>query len=387
MTGETDPTAHGLWPLERPAQGTGGLLSGLRLTTKDVFDLAGFPTGAGNPDWLRTHPSADEDALVVRQLEHAGAVYVGRTVSDELAFSLNGENMHYGTPHNPRAPGRIPGGSSSGAASSVAAGLADIGLGTDTSGSIRVPASYCGLFGIRPTHGVVPVHGVVPLAPEFDTVGWLTRDARVLAQVGEVLLPPAVPENLTDLVLLTDAFDCADPRSQEALAPALALIGREFRSVVSKALASEGLDHWAGVYRTVQSAAVWETHGAWYSAIKPRIHPDIAERMKFAAAISLEHASDMRDRARLIRETIRSQVYGGRVLCLPTTPSIAPLMGAAGQRTRQSLLALTCIAGLGGLPQITVPASEIENCPFGLSLIGPPGSDRALLSLTVRLWR
>ncbi len=387
MTGETDPAAHGLWPLERPARGASALLSGLRLTTKDVFDLAGLPTGAGNPDWLRTHPSADEDALVVRQLEHAGAVHVGRTVSDELAFSLNGENMHYGTPRNPRAPGRIPGGSSSGAASSVAAGLADIGLGTDTSGSIRVPASYCGLFGIRPTHGLVSVRGVVPLAPEFDTVGWLTRDARALAQVGEVLLPPAGPEKLTDLVLLTDAFDCADPRAQKALAPALALISREFRSVASKTLASEGLDRWAGIYRIVQSAAVWETHGAWYRRTNPRIHPNIAERIEFASAISVEQVNDMRAQARLIRESIRSQVYEGRVLCLPTTPSIAPHIGAADQRTRQRLLALTCIAGLGGLPQITAPAGDIENCPFGLSLIGPPGSDRALLSLTARLWR
>src|SRR4029077_4269094 len=132
-------------------------------------------------------------AVCVEQLLAAGAHCVGKTVTDELAFSLIGENHFYGTPLNPAAPGRVPGGSSSGSASAVACGLADFALGTDTGGSVRVPASNCGLFGLRPSPGMISVAGVMPFAPTFDTVVVLTRDADVLARVAGTLLGIEIP--------------------------------------------------------------------------------------------------------------------------------------------------------------------------------------------------
>jgi amidase len=148
-----------------------GRLTGLTFAAKDVFDIAGHRTGNGNPVWLETHPPAERTASAVQRLLDAGARMVGKTHTDDMAYSLNGENVHYGTPVNPVAPGRIPGGSSSGSAAAVAGGLVDFALGTDCGGSVRLLASYCGLYGLRPTHGLAPADGVVPLASSFDAVG------------------------------------------------------------------------------------------------------------------------------------------------------------------------------------------------------------------------
>ncbi len=154
-----------------------GPLSGLTFAVKDFIDVAGCRTGGGNPDWLAGHPVAARSAAVVETLLGAGARLVGKTNMDELAFSLEGANAHYGTPVNPVCPDRLPGGSSSGSAVAVAAGLVDFALGTDTGGSVRVPASFTGIFGFRPTHGRVSTVGVAPFSPSYDTIGWLARDA------------------------------------------------------------------------------------------------------------------------------------------------------------------------------------------------------------------
>ena len=171
-------------------QGNGqGRLSGLRLGVKDLFYITGMPTTAGNPDWMASHsqPATDTAPSVVALLNE-GAVLVGKTLTDELAYSLEGINQHYGTPVNPKAPDRIPGGSSSGSAVAVAKEHIDIGLGTDTAGSIRVPASYNGLYGLRPSHGVISCEHLIPLAPRFDTVGWLTRDFPTMMRVAESIV-------------------------------------------------------------------------------------------------------------------------------------------------------------------------------------------------------
>ncbi|HWI12737.1 MAG TPA: amidase family protein, partial [Burkholderiales bacterium] len=157
-----------------------GPLAGLTFAAKDIYDVIGHRTGFGSPDWLRTHEPAASTAPVVQQLLDAGATMVGKTQTDELTYSLNGENAHYGTPVNVNAPGRIPGGSSSGSAAAVAAGLVDFALGSDTGGSVRAPASFCGIYGIRPTHGRVSLRGACPLAATFDTAGWFAREASLL---------------------------------------------------------------------------------------------------------------------------------------------------------------------------------------------------------------
>ncbi|KZV37390.1 ABC transporter G family member 28 [Dorcoceras hygrometricum] len=163
-------------------------LTNLTFAVKDIFDVEGYVTGFGNPDWVRTHSVATSTAPVIMELLYAGAKCVGKTVMDEMAYSINGENIHYGTPVNPRAEDRVPGGSSSGSAVAVGAMLVDFSLGTDTGGSVRVPASYCGIYGFRPSHGIISTSGVIPMSQSFDTVGWFARDPVILSQVGKILL-------------------------------------------------------------------------------------------------------------------------------------------------------------------------------------------------------
>ena len=185
---------------------TVGPLAGLTFAAKDIYDVGGHTCCCGNPDWLATHPPAERTATAVTALLAAGATLVGKTLTDELAFSLNGENDHYGTPVNPAAPDRIPGGSSNGSASAVAGELVDTALGSDTGGSVRAPASYCGIYGIRTSHGAIPLDGVMPLAPSFDTVGWFARDAEMLERVGGVLLGDGAATPPRRLLYVEDAF-------------------------------------------------------------------------------------------------------------------------------------------------------------------------------------
>ena len=207
----------------RIAGRAGGPLSGLTFAAKDLFDVAGHPTGGGNPDWARTHPVPERHAWAVQTLLDAGADLIGKTITDEVSLGILGENPFEGTPMNPRAPGRVPGGSSAGSAAAVAAGICDIALGTDTGGSVRVPASFCGLYGIRPTHGRLDLTGMMAQAPSSDTTGWFARDAETFARVSSVMLGEAIPDALPRrLVIASDAFAFADPDTAAALEPLVA---------------------------------------------------------------------------------------------------------------------------------------------------------------------
>ncbi len=366
-----------------------GPLAGTRFAVKDLFDVVGVPTGAGNPDWLRTHAVPRKTAPVVQRLLDAGARLVGKTLTDELAWSLNGENAHYGTPENPRAPGRIPGGSSSGSAAAVAGGAVDFAIGTDTGGSIRLPASYCGLFGLRPTHGLIALEGSVPLAPSFDTVGWFARDIGLLRRVGAVLLPGhQPPAPLHRLLVAEDAFQIAGEVAGSALVPALSRVRGCFGAVRGVTLAPQGLDRWRSIFQTLQAAEVWAAHGAWIEAVKPTFGPGVADR--FAAAARLDPAA-VREAAEArtgVRVHLEGLLGDDGIIVLPSAPGIAPLRGASGAAVdaeRGRALAILCPAGLAGLPQLSIPAAMLNGCPLGLSLIGPQGSDMALMDIAARL--
>src|SRR5499433_1496859 len=207
-------------PPIRIAGAPGGPLAGLTFAAKDLFDVAGYPTGGGNPDWARSNPVPTRHAWAVQKLLDSGATLIGKTITDEVSLGIVGENAFYGTPVNPRAPGRVPGGSSSGSAAAVAASLCDTALGTDTGGSVRVPASFCGLYGIRPTHGRLPVSGMMAQAPSSDTTGWFARDAATFAKVSSVMLDETIPSALPrKLIIAAGAFGFADPEVAAALQP------------------------------------------------------------------------------------------------------------------------------------------------------------------------
>jgi amidase len=360
-----------------------GSLSGLTFAAKDVFDIAGFRTGAGNPDWLRLHPPARHTASAVQRLLDAGATLVGKTHTDELTFSLNGENYHYGTPVNPNAPGRVPGGSSSGSASATAGGLVDFALGTDTGGSVRLPAGNCGIFGFRPTHGRVSNDHVVPLAPSFDTVGWFTRDAGLLARVGDVLLPHREPGRRRGrLLLAADAFDLAYTDVREALDRSVRQVTGRLGPAQAVSLYDGLAESWMKGFRTLQGMEIWQCHGQWIRKNRPTFGADIQARFDWAAGIDPSGqaaAQAIRDAATRRLDDLLGE---DGLLCLPTSPTIA-LPKAAGPETqdrfRARALTLLCVAGLARLPQVSLPLASFSDCPLGLSLIGPRNSDRWLL--------
>ena len=384
---ETDPL-NAFIPFDRVqlAGAPAGPLKGVRFAAKDLYDVAGHVTGCGNPDWLATHGPATATAPAVAQMLAAGAELVGKTITDELAYSLNGQNFHYGTPVNVNAPGRIPCGSSSGSASAVAGGAVDTALGTDTGGSVRVPAGVCGIYGIRPTHGRISLEGVNPLAPSFDTAGWFAREASLLERVGAVLLGDDTASLSPGAARISDAFAMAEPTVQAALEPlaarAEALLGRRPSVEIG------ALPDWMIVFRKLQAREIWATHGAWIEKVLPRFGPEVAAHMEWARSVAHQPPADEADRRRAFTARLAAILGSVGILLLPTAPDIAPLRGLEGQNSqsfRDRTLSMTGIASMARLPQINIPAGRVNGCPVGLSLIGPRGSDRALLALAVQL--
>lgn len=361
-----------------------GRLSGLSFAVKDLFDVAGVLTTYGNPDWARTHPPAIATAPAVLQLLQAGAALAGKTKTHELAFGLTGENVWQGTPINPRAPDRFPGGSSCGSAAAVAAALVDFALGSDTGGSVRIPASYCGLFGFRPTHGAVTLAGACPLAPSFDTCGWFSRSASLLAEVGEALL--AGPRHGADgpLLRVEEAWVNAQPDVAEALRPALEKLEQIRGRAVGVRIAPEGIDSFFDHFRTVQAEEAWATLGHWVEATRPRFGPGVGERFAAAKATDPGVAAPGRAFRRVLQSRVRPLLAGGAVFVYPTSPCVAPLLGASmaeQDAVRQATIGVTAIAGFCGLPEVTLPVGTAGGAPVGLSLVAGNGYDRALLAL------
>jgi amidase len=357
-----------------------GALDGLTFVVKDLIDVAGTITGGGNPDWHGQQQPAETSAVVVQRFLQAGAAMIGKTVTDELAFSLEGENEHYGTPVNPRCPDRLPGGSSSGSAVAVAAGLADLGLGTDTGGSVRVPASFCGLYGWRPTHGRVPMTGVIPFAPSFDTVGLFARNAAQLRTGAAALLQtPPTQKRPVRLLLAADAFVLADPEAQAPLREAAAGLGIAEEIEIYSGRAAEFLE----AYTTLQGLDVMRSLGVFLES-KPRFGATIAPRFEGARALDPAREPEWRAWRRDMAARMNSLLPPGTMLLLPTTPGIAPrrfLRDAHAERFYQAALTLCSVAGLAGLPVVTLPLATVDGCPLGLSAIAGPGEDEALLAL------
>jgi len=363
-----------------------GRLNGKMFAIKDVFDIEGHVSGAGNPDWARTHKPAVRHAAVIERLLGSGARLEGAAMTDELMYSINGENAHYGTPVNPRAEGRIPGGSSSGSAVAVAAGLANFAIGTDTGGSVRVPASYCGLFGIRTSHGAVDATGLIPLAPTFDTIGWMARDAGTMLRVGKVLLDYCGSGQsgspFEKLIVPTDLWVETDAHTSQALGACLPSLKGQFEHITDEAVSLSSLAEWAAAFRTIQGYEIWQQHGEWIESVKPAFGPGIAERFQWAGTIPTDEHDAAMEVLKAARARMDELLGEHGLLVCPTVPGIAPLSGLSGaevEETRGRTFRICCAAGLAGLPQITVPVIGQDGCPIGLSFVAARKADMRLL--------
>lgn len=372
-------------PRARVEGRAGGPLDGLTFAAKDLFDVAGVPTGGGNHDWPTGRPIPEKHSWAVQTLLDAGATLIGKTITDEVSLGILGENAFDGTPRNVRAPGRVPGGSSSGSAAAVAAGLCDTALGTDTGGSVRVPSSFCGLYGIRPTHGRIDTAGMLPQAPTSDTTGWFARDAATFARVSSVMLGEEIPPTLpTSLVIAVDTFGFADASVAAALHPTInrlaALIGHCREDI----MAPQGLSVWARAQRTLQPAEAWNTFKHWLDERNPRFAFSVARALVMGSMIP----EGERNWASLMRQEVRGRMAHllpeGTILCLPTTPFPAPPVGqplAVLDPLRDRITCLCAQGGLAGHPQVNLPGSTVDGLPVGLSIIGPRGSDAALVAV------
>eukprot|EP00892_Ulva_mutabilis_P006307 jgi/Ulvmu1/4048/UM019_0025.1 len=373
-----------------------GILSGLNFVVKDMYEVASHANGCGNPTWLATHSTpATSSAPCVQALLGAGATLLGMSHMDELAYSLNGQNFHYGTPVNHAAPDRVPGGSSSGSASIVAWGEADFAVGSDTAGSVRIPASYQGIFGFRPTHGRISMAQAVPLAPSFDTCGWFARDAETLRKVGSALLAgsEAGDAGLDRWIVAKDAFAMAE----EAAGAIYGRLSGRFEAVQellgepSEVSVSEGqgtLKEWLAVFKTLQASEVWASHGEWIQQHNPEFGPGVRERFEMASQITREEvAAALQERDR-IRDHVDGIMGPMGFMAVPAAPHAAPRLDCGGpelEEFRTKALALTSIAGICGMPQVSLPLGQLPAGPVGMGLIGPRGSDEALLELAEKL--
>jgi len=362
-----------------------GPLAGLTFAAKDLFDVAGHPTGGGNHDWARTNPMPTRHAWAVHALLDAGATLIGKTITDEVSLGILGENAFDGTPLNTKAPDRVPGGSSSGSAAAVAASVCDTALGTDTGGSVRVPSSFCGLYGIRPTHGRLDLTGMLPQAPSSDTTGWFARDAATFAKVSSVLLGETITAGLpTKLIVAVDAFGFADADASAALDQMVDRLARLIGSAREEIMAPQGISVWARAQRTLQPYEAWQTFRTWVERDNPRMAFGVARGLITGATVS---EAD-RGWAELMRQEARSRMayllQPGTILCLPTTPFPAPKKGLPLPVLGPLRDRITCLCshgGLTGVPQVNIPGAELDGLPIGLSIVGARGTDATLVAV------
>jgi amidase len=369
--------------------GSDGPLAGFAVAVKDMFDIAGYGTSAGNPEWLASRQPAETHAAAVRKLLNAGATITGKTVCDEFFYSITGANEHYGTPVNPRAPGRLPGGSSSGSAAACAAGACDLALGSDTAGSVRVPGALCGVYGIRATWGRLDMAGATAMAPSFDAGGWFSASPGLFRRAGAVLLgPPRRPAPITRLIILDDAFETVDEPVATVVDALVAAAQDRLPAATHDRAAPEGLDTWREALRIVQAHEVWASFGEFIRKQRPNLGTGIRERMEIAARISDDQVAAARHVTAEATQRMQELAVPGTVLALPTAPSIAPPRATPADELesfRVRVMRLVCIASVSGLPQVTIPAGTADGAPVGLSFIGWPGADEALLSVATAM--
>ena len=361
-----------------------GPLTGRTFVAKDLYDVEGHVTGCGNPDWAATHEPAGKTAPAVQVLLDAGATLVGKSHTDEIAYSLMGVNAHYGTPLNTAAPDRIPGGSSSGSVAAVAAGMTDIGLGSDTGGSVRMPASFCGVYGIRTTHGRIDLGCAMPLAPSFDTVGWFARDAGTFAEAGKAYGIEVLDKAASvRLLIAEDAMERTTAEGAASFSDELQKL-QDLYGAATRIRLCRDLSEWLEVFKVCQAAEVWQVHGDWVTSTQPAFGPGVKERFQMAASITPEQHASASAKRKDIASRMLDLLGDNAVILSPSSPGAAPLRNAdpaSLDHFRMAALELLCPAGLAGLPQISIPAGTDQEAPLGLSIIGTRNAEEKLLGM------
>ena len=371
-----------------------GPLAGLTFAVKDIIDVAGTVTGCGNPTYQQLQQPSIRHAKVVSQLLDAGASVHGKAITDEFAFSLIGNNFHYGVPLNSRAPDSVCGGSSCGSASAVAAKTVDFALGTDTGGSVRVPASFCGLYGLRPTHGRISATGVMPLIDECDTVGFFSRNAQMMADIGAVLLRHHQPAFGTTprLLLPREIWQQFDNAEAQIFADPLRWMAQRFGATdpvdFGEFLHPETVPAcFDGLYECFGHAA-WLNHRHLIEEHHPKMGPLTAQRFEFASGIGPQKFNAAILRAGRIRQMLVERMADNEILVFPTTPFAAPAADTSEDlmvALRGQILNISRMAPILGFPELSLPCGQQGGKPRGLSIMAKAGQDELLLSIATQL--
>ncbi|TCW15363.1 amidase [Raoultella sp. BIGb0138] len=374
------------YPAHPVVHALSGPLSGMTFAVKDLFDVAGYPTGGGNPHILARSGIKQRTAPVVQTLLDNGARFIGKTHTSELAYSMSGHNVHYGTPRNGAAPNHIPGGSSSGSASAVSNAVCDFALGTDTGGSVRTPASYCGLFGLRPTHGRLSLDGCQPLCATMDTCGFFARTPEVFRAVADCLLDSSPPAVTAVKLVSHDALFARQPlRSQQAWLPVCQRLGRFFGAIAPLNAPLPDSEAIYLAFRQIQGYEAWQAQGEIIERDGLQLGPDVRERFLWGKAVTPAQYDAACQQREAFSAWWQAQL-GDAVLVLPTVPDGAPLLTAQAdeiESTRRLAHDLLLISVMTRRPQVTLPVAQVGGLPLGLSFLGPRGSDRLLVELAV----
>lgn len=368
-----------------------GRLRGLTFAAKDVFKILGSTYGNGHPDWLRTNPPDDFTSGTITKLLEEGADLVGKTVCDELCFSISGENWNYGSPLNPLDLTRFAGGSSSGSAVAVSSGLADFAIGSDCLGSVRVPASYTGVLGMRPSYARVPNDGEAPYCKSMDVLGYMSACPETFHRVSEVLLgEDQTPIKYRRLLVAQDFFDLVDESLQEPVRLALDHLKAGFEKADSERLFEDRIDDWVKTFRTVQGYEVWESYGSWINKYRPPLSRGPKERLAWASTLTLqEYRNALEEREEIIR-SIHEIVSNDTILCIPTTCSMPPFKNDTAERIndiRMKSSKFLAISPLSNTPHLTLPLVWDEGVSLGISLIGAAGSDMSLIDTMLPIFK
>lgn len=373
-----------------------GELSGLNFGIKDNIDVINEITGYGSPSWAETHPIPVANAICLDQLLSAGATSLGKTHTDELAYSLIGINSFYGTPLNPKAPDRVPGGSSSGSASAVASGLVDFAIGTDTGGSVRVPASNCGIWGYRPSHGLISVAGVAALAPSFDTVGIFSNTAEILEQVMSVLLAENTNQynESVSLCFLDEILQLCDKQILKSIMPVMSEIANyhsvehlTLSMITEKHVNCEWLFEQSGL---LLSAEIWNTFGSWVESSDRKLSIGVEQGLKNRAKSA--NRKDIQNGIHNMKSFSRKlnwYLNKGNILCFPTTLDLAPKIDQITDdllsKYYPRAMGVNAISGFSRTPQITIPFTNHDGVPVGISFIAGYGQDMILMKFCKEL--